>query len=48
MSEKETDIRQDLLDFVNTIDDEDDEGPDMHMVACNIDVTGSLGVWGIN
>ena len=47
MSEEEqVGIRQELLDFVNALDEDKDEGPDEFMVARILDVTGSLGVWG--
>lgn len=46
--EEQVGIRQELLDFVNTLDEDEDEGPDEFMVARILDVTGSLGVWGIN
>ena len=46
--EEQVGIRQELLDFVNALDEDEDEGPDEFMVARILDVTGSLGVWGIN
>lgn len=47
--EEQVGIRQELLDFVNAVnEDDEDEGPDEFMVARVLDVTGSLGVWGIN
>ena len=48
MDDKDIDIRKALLDFVNNIDDDEEVGPDINITACAIDVTGSLGVWGIS
>jgi len=44
-----TDIRKELAELVGSIDDENDEEqePDVTISMTMVDVTGSLGVWGI-
>ena len=43
------DIRKELAAIVGSIDDEDDEEkePNVSISMSSVDITGSLGVWGI-
>ena len=45
--EKNSQLRKDLFDFVNAIDEDDEEPPSISISMKEVDVTGSTSVWGI-